>query len=100
MSSAVFTDTLRMRSRRRLPRSRRRQNVPSGVCSPRKTSPTGLPRSSLSGPATPVTDTPTSAPVARQTPCAMARAVCSDTAPYSSSSACGTPSTSAFTLVQ
>lgn len=41
----------------------------------------GTPRSSGSGPATPVTETPRSAPVIRRTPWAMARAQGSDTGP-------------------
>ena len=89
-----------MRSRRRRPESVRRQKVPSGVARPMYTSPTGLSRSSRSGPATPVTDTAMSAPVICRAPSAMARAVSSDTAPYWSSVSWGTPSTAALTEVQ
>ena len=53
--------------------------------------PTGTP-SWGSGPATPVTDTATSAPSTRQAPSAMAMAASSDT-----TGPAGTPSTSNFT---
>ena len=61
------------------------------------TVPTGLPRSSPSGPARPVTATAMSAPVSSRTPIAIARATGADTAPHSVSSDPGTWSTCSFT---
>ena len=61
------------------------------------TSPTGLPRSSGSGPATPVTATARSHPRAFFAPRAISFATSAHTAPFSSSRAWSTPSTPAFT---
>ena len=71
--------------------------MPSGADSAVNTVPTGLPRSSPSGPASPVTDRARLLPVMRRAPSAMAFATGSDTAPYCCKSASGTPKTPCFT---
>ena len=71
--------------------------VPSGEVKPTKPVPTGVPRSSLFGPAQPVTDTAMSLPQTRLAPSAMAAAVWALTAPNSSRVSWGTPSTWCFT---
>ena len=58
-----------------------RTTVRSGVLRDTNTVPTGFPRSSPSGPASPVVATDRSLPVMRRTPSAMALATGSDTAP-------------------
>src|ERR671917_987814 len=84
----------RMASRERLhaERSNRSATVPSVSEIPTKTSPMGFSSEPPSGPATPVTESPKSAPEALRAPSAISRATGSETAPWSMIRACGTPS--------
>ena len=70
---------------------------PYGPAAWKYTSPTGFSGELPPGPATPVTDTATSAPSALRTPSAIAAAVSAETAPWPSSVSAGTPSSSRLT---
>ena len=99
MSRAWLADSVRMRSRRAPGEARFSffTQQPSGAARAVYTNPTGLPRSSGSGPATPVADTARSTPSALRAPWAISSATSAHTAPLSSSRAWDTPSTPAFT---